>query len=382
MQERIGHTEVPFRTVLNSKKGMQRRDISDTGRRRKTASAFSTSFLTEKIGSIRPTVEQISYELGVALNESCTYLFECFKNFMQCLGEEFDYSLGNKSLLDAIPNMVKAFENSIEKYGLRVSLMKSDIGGTEILSPVIYYEVGNLEGRVVIFYASPVDSLSKRGSELFARFISFLSYAMGIGIGYDESVGNWYLDTLFQCYMDDPDAFDDDDVIKQYHEGDIAETLQRLREMPKPEMDELINDIKSYLSDCPSEETDLFSTILEGLPIVSSMEIREYDYIPDDDGFDKIHENGSMSIVYSTCILYSENDGMDNTLIECINNDCDSGENITGWNLFMLITPKTTKDDIVALKKRIEIADSFEEWQSRYYQEESKFDRYELRGIE
>lgn len=384
LQSPVRHNRVDAHVRIQSKRGATR----------KTApSICAPAFLTKPIDAIRPSDETVVSSYGIDVKTSYDNLVKSCKRFSSVAGLKFDFSpRGDFSKAQNLGLLIDYFEELIQPLGLNLSVSKLTPRGevTNVLSFVVYRYGRELEETIVILYVSPAMYLSPKSAEVFKRFMKFFHDSTNISLGVNDRGENFYLDSILNMYEDDPFYEDDDDdeenanrksIAAAYREdGDFWNLFDEIVNMPVEKADSLAEDILNYMKDCPVEEYDLIKVLYEGIDIVKDMNCYWFDFNPDDDGLPEssggMDEAGWASSVFSSAILYSENDGIADMLLDLINDEVNSGIMMSGWNIHQYLYPNMKKDVIADFIRCKDKVAEFDSWLCRYSRQVEKFDKY------
>ena len=367
---------------------------SKRGAARKAAPSIGTSaFLMQKIDDIRPSETDYANEYGIDLEKSYTHVFKCCKMFSLYSGLKFSFSpKENSTKSQRLSSLVDYFEELISPLGLEFFVSKKTYQGepTDILECAVYRSGRELEDTIVIMYVAPAVYLSPKSAELFKRFMKFFSDSTNIGLGIARNSENFYLDMIINMYEEDPyyEGNEDDEdmlvrksVAEAYNEnGEFWKVFEEIVSLPKQDAEILSNDIDKYRKECPNEEIGLIEAMIEGIPIVKDMNYYWYEFNPYDDGlpdeYGRDSCDGFGSSVFSSAILYSEQDGVGDMLLDMINGEVGSGIMMSGWNIHQYLCEETKKEDILEFIRCKDNVAEFDKWMGKYYTEMKKFDMY------
>lgn len=352
-------------------------------------SVCAPAFLTTPIEAIRPNDNKVSVRFGINIEKSYKWLEACCKRFLKFVGVKFDFA-PTKGLLRAqqLGELIDYFGKSLEPFGLSLCVSKKTPQGEErnILECVVYREGLELSDTILIFYVAPAWYLSAGTSAIYKRFMKFLSDSTNISLGVNRRSENFYLDMLINCEdaydFDEPEEPDEDSVIKKYSEGgEFWNLFEEIISLPQETDKTLLADMERYRSqDCPIEEMDLLDAMIEGVPIIKDANMYWFEFNPEDDGLPDAYGNtdgdGWSSSVFASAILFSDNDGMAEQLLDCINNEVCSGIMMSGFNIHQWLSPTMKKADIDDFMRCKDLVADLDKWTRVFYNESLKFDKY------
>ena len=339
-----------------------------TGRRRagvKTRSASqrtdTRAFLNQRIDNMplygSPMKKVYSDGLCGQLIAGCERLFE-FSGDKFPISEEF-----------SVENMLRVI-NDMERWAAshELSLVATknaddDIGFT------LYREERELELKVFYFFISPADSLPEDLAALYRRFICFTAASLGIRVMPYHS-DNRYLDMM----INSNEWYDEDDEPEYYTLYNSEAIGKKFEAVCDAKIDHLGEDLLKYRKGCEPKYLDLVELMIEGMEILPTMCTYNYDFNPYRDGFEE--SDGEIELMSTLAILYSSNDGMEDALMETINNDSYCGLVPQGWNRWLILSPDMKREDYEALTDKNDYPKRFLDWSGRFYDESVKFDNY------
>lgn len=360
-----------------------------------TAAPFvcAPAFLTATIDVIRPADNNASSRLGINIERSYRLVLACCKRFLKFVGVKFDFTPTNGlSRLQHLGELIDYFEKKIEPMGLSLCISKKTPNGEEqeILECVVYRIGRELEDRILIFYAAPARYLSPLTSALYKRFMKFLSDSMNIPLGIIDNGENFYLEMILNCWDDDYDHYmyeEEEEPRKnstadKYKEnGEFWNLFDEINGLPQETADTLLADLQAYLNDCQTDEADVVKVMIDGVPIVKDANCYWFEFNPEDDGlsdaYGRTDNDGWASSVFASAILFSEHDGVEEQLLDCVNNEINAGIMMSGWNIHQWLSPKMKKEDIDDFMRCKDLVADLDKWVYDFYQETSKFDKYE-----
>lgn len=385
LQSPVRHNKVDAHVRIQSKRGAAR----------KTApSICAPAFLTKPIDAIRPSDETVVSSYGIDVKASYECLIKCCKRFSSVAGLNFKF-MPNKDFSKSqnLGLLIDYFEELIKPLGISFCVSKLTPRGenTDLLSFVVYRYGRELEDTIVILYVSPAKYLSPEGSKIFKRFMKFFHDCTNIPLGVNQEGENFYLDSILNMWEDDPFYECEDNEDDEYDEhksialayredGEFWNLFDEIGGMPVETAESLSEDIMAYRKVCPVDELDLIEVLYEGIDIVKDMNYYWYEFNPDDDGFpeggDGYDDAGWASGVFSSAILYSEQDGIGEELLDSINSEVSSGIMMSGWNIHQYLYPNMKRDVIADFIRCKDKVAEFDSWLCRYSRQVEKFDKY------
>lgn len=372
----------------------QDRVSRERGAARKAASSLSApAFLTQRIDDIRPAETDGMNAYGIDLVKSYKHVLKCCKRFCRFVGLKFDFTprtdLTKSQLLG---ELIDYFDKLIHPHGLDFFVSKKTPQGdeTSVLECAVYRYGSELENTIVIMYVAPARYLSPKSAEYFKRFMKFFSDSTNIPLGIKGHSENFYLYSILDMYEEDP-FYDEDDedevrdkrkaIAAAYNEdGEFWNLFDEIGSLPKQDAEKLADEIDKYRSECPEEELGLMESLIEGIPIVKDMNYYWFEFNPEDDGLPDAYGNtdgdGWSSGVFASAILYSEQDGISEQLLESINSEVNAGIMMSGWNIHQYLYEDVKKEVIADFMRCKDKVGDFNKWLRSYYMEMEEFDKY------
>ena len=368
--------------------------ISGKGRGAATAapSLCAPAFLTTKIESIRPSDEDAASRFGINIGKSYANVLACCKRFLKIAKLDFDFKpnvgLAKSQMLG---ELIDYFESKIEPLGLELVVRKknSQDEETDVLQCVVYRPGLEFEGTILILYSAPAVYMSAEGCQMYKRFMKFVSDSMNIPLGAADHSENFYLDCIINMYEyeDFGQYGEDEELVERNHildkykqDGEFWNLFDEINSLPKEGPEDLYEALEEYRHQCPIDETEIVEAMMEGIDIVKDANCYWFEFNPDDDGMEDEYGNygseGYASSVFASAILFSENDGVTEAMLDMINNEADSGIMITGWNIHQWLSPKMKKADILEFLRCKDLIASLSEWTNTLYRAVEKFDLY------
>lgn len=337
---------------------------------RPSSKGFDTrSFLNEKVETIAVSdIDIIDIELEKAYEEFADGL----ERFYKMLHRRFALPIDGK-VSDRLCELIRSTEADLEKYGIELSVWRHE-DDTE-LHFTLYHHVNVMDGIVFIFYVSPVETLKLPMSDLYKRYLKYMADCFGTNIIPDGS-SNYYIDMVLNMMFDDID--DDDEgyssekkMVDFYsNEGyNIFKEINMLDVNPE----DLLRDLKEYRMQADVKEIDMIEVMIDGMNILPHMSMIGYDFNPYNDGFGT--NEGSIEICSNIAFVYCEDDGLQEFVLDSINNDCNCGLYPVGWNKYLHLDYDFSKNEFDFLMSDDSKQREFMDWVKRFYKEEAKFDK-------
>lgn len=323
----------------------------------------SRSFLNQRLDDITlcesPLMKIKTGELCDQLIASCRKLFSFSKD-----GFRIDGDSSVENFVHVIEQMEEWASNHDLTFIATKRLYEDEV------TFVLYREETELSLQLFHFFISPAESLPDVTASLYKRFICFVAYSLGISV-MPESSDNRYLEMMLnnEWYVDDEE--DIPETYKLYNE----ESVHRLFEdVDNADIRDLYYDFDQHRKECDPKVLDLVELMMEGMEVVPPMNVFHYDFNPFDSGFGE--NDGVIELMSTLAILYSPNDGMDDSILEAANSDNYCGLVPQGWNRWLILSPDMSSEDYDALITKDDRAKRFLEWTGRFYHECVKFDNY------
>ncbi len=365
--------------------------------RKVTPTLSHPAFLTQKIDDIRVDEQNTLSNYGIDVPSSYDYILKCCKRFAKLTKMKFDFKPDEgMTKIQNLGKMIDEFSEAIRQFGLEFFISKKTPQGEEVstLQCAVYREGVEFNETIVIMYVAPARYLTPKSAELFKRFMKFFSQSTNIPLGIIGNRENFYIDSVLRMYEDDPyysELTEEDEdyqcaverrkISAAYNEdGEFWNLFDEIGTLPEQDARKLYHDLEEYRNDCPDNEFELIESLAEGIDIIKDMNAYWFEFNPEDDGlpdeYGSTDGDGWTSSVFASAILFSENDGIGDMLLESINSDVDAGENISGWNIHQYLSPRLEKkimDEFMACRDNV---GRFDLWLRKYYREAEKFDRY------
>lgn len=389
MQRAGLNIQIPSSSLFCSQRRNKYDAVGKRGGRRVAHSSSSTpssdpfAFLKQKIEEIRISDEQYLSRYGIDIKESFEKLKRTYRKFSEYYSCEYkvDYT-GCETTADRILKLAESFDAQVESTGFYMSLSK-DYDATA-LNFVLYYSLSELDWTVCIFYCSPADYLSEEGGLIYKKFIKYISCCMGISIGVEDNVENYFLDAIINWYDEGVYSSDDEPdegklyIAKMYQRGGKFQKLfQEISNLPRMNEFYINKELENYRKKCPHEELELVECMIDGVSIIKKMNICQYDFTPDVDTENDDYCDGKVMIPWTTAILYSSHDGLSDDLVDCINTDVQSGLEAVSWMANLILTDETTPTELKGFEANKNLGEKFGKWIDRFNKLTEKFDRYE-----
>ena len=382
-------TRVPQGFVFNHKVRTRTR-VSCKGRGAAEVAPVlcAPAFLTTPIESIRPTDKDAADRFGINLEKSYANVLACCKRFLKFIDVEFDFHpTAGISKDQNLGELIEYFEKKIEPFGLSLVISKKDSRErmVDVLQCVVYRYGAELEDVIIIFYCAPAMYMSPAGSQIYKRFMKFVSSSTNISLGMNGYSENFYLDCIINMY-DDVDFYRDDGyyereenpVHKKYKEdGEFWNLFDEINSLPDEKPESLYKALEEYRQECPDDELELIETMMDGIDIIKDANYYWFEFNPDNDGIE--NEDGYdsyASSVFASAILFSEYDGISEELLDYVNNEVNAGIMMTGWNIHQWLSPRTKKADVLDFMRCKDLVARLDKWTRKFYQTSTKFDLY------
>ena len=378
--------------ALRHRKERPARNVQDRheGKGRKSGAVAALKddafdFLNVAIKDIAVTEEYFIGCFGLNLRGSYERLLTVSAKFLEFFGKPFDFKPDEAEDLTArFDALTEWFDKQVTDLGFQLATVKRDPHDMECgdIDFVVYNPCYELELKVCVFIVSPVETLPKKAAYLYGQYIKFLSDSMSIGMGLEHS-DNYYLSMVSDTYDDpeqDIDELDEEDramlqkrrkLIDDYNTGRYKKLFDEL-ERVKPYR--LVKGIESYIKECEDADiVHLFKVLLDGFPLVAKMNIHWFDFNPDEDGLEESTDS-YIDVFAQNAILYSFNDGIEDTLIDYLENDYNCGVIPVGWNQRLYLFDGIADDDIREFVDNRNLALDFSKWMVDYYNAVKMFD--------
>lgn len=364
--------------------------VQGKGRGAATAapSLCAPAFLTSPIRPIRPTSEDTAARLEIDIDKSYANVSASLRRFFKVVGIEYDYE-PKKDLTRAqqLGELIDYGEKKMDSLGLSLAVSKKDCQGGDVdtLECVVYRWGKELEDTIVILYCAPAVYMSPEGCQMYKRFMKFVTVSTGIPLGIPEHTENFYLDCIVN--MDDDYMYEEDEeeekdpvILKYRQDGEFWNLFDEIGGLPKEKPGDLYAALDDYRQRCPDDETEVVEAMMEGIDIIKDANYYWFEFNPDDDGLPNEWGNdsadGYASSVFASAILFSEQDGISEQLLDTVNNEVNAGIMMTGWNIHQWLSPKTAKADILEFMRCKDLCASLDDWLRTFYRATEKFDLY------
>ena len=341
-------------------------------------------FLNTKVKDIPVTEEYMTGCFGLNVESGYDKLYKVSAIFLDFFGKPFDFEPPKEENAVKIDSLITWFETKVEDIGFELATVKHDIYDEDCseIDFVVYNPIPELDLNVAVFITSPVETLPKKAADLYAKFIKFLSSRMSLTLDIAYT-NNYYLD-MAMSYFDDPEENIDElegedrkmlqerrDLIANYKTGIYKKIFD---DIDKLSTDGLNESIAQYITECKNKDiVHLFKVLLEGMPIVSKMNIHWFDFNPEVDGI--VESKDSYCEVFNQqLILYSFNDGIEDEVLRGLTNDYNCGVVPVGYNMRLNLHEEITIDDIAEFVDNKDLGKKFAEWSGEYYRIVKKFD--------
>lgn len=386
---------VPQRPVSN-RRGRPARLVQERlGRKVGTSGAVATrgsdplAFLNGKIEDLPVTEEKFSSCFNLNIRSSYERLRSVTARFLKCLGKESCFVPVEKAgVVENLDNLQSWFEKEISELGLELQVTKHDPYDEDCgdIDFVVYSTCYELDMKVLIFIVSPVETLPTKAAGLYRQFIKFVSDSMSIRIG--TSTDNYYLDMVMSYHDDleqDIEELEGEDrmlleerrkVIAAYKDGGEYDKLfEQIRRLSPESSESLKKRMEEYIKECNDADVcHLFKVLVDGLPLIKMMNINWFDFNPDVNGI-KANDDSFIDVYSQQAILYSNNDGIEEALINALENDYNCGVLPVSYNIHMWLNDRQTEDDIREFMDNLDLGALFSRWMVDYYEASKKFDK-------
>ena len=120
--------------------------------------------------------------------------------------------------------------------------------------------------------------------------------------------------------------------------------------------------------------------MMEGIDVIKDANYYWFEFNPDDDGISNEYgfdsADGYASGVFASAILFSEQDGISEQLLDTVNNEANAGIIMTGWNIHQWLSPDIKKADVLEFMRCKDLVASLDKWLRVFYTATEKFDKY------
>ena len=357
---------------------------------RRTSSAIAAhkddtfGFLNETFKELAVTDELMSGCYGLNIASSYDRLRTVSAVFVGYFDKPFDFEPPtNADTAQRLEALMEWFEKRVNEQGFQLATVKYDPYDWENgdIDFVVYNPIEELEMMVTGIIASPVETLPKKASELYARFLKFFSYSTTVSLGYNSD--NYYLDMVIESYDDseqDLEELDEEDrkyleqrrtLVADYKTGKYKKMFE---EIDRLDTNGLYEDIAAYIHECKEHDVrHLFEVLLEGMPIVGKMNIHWFDFNPEVDGITEAQDS-FIEVFSQQMILYSFNDGIEEGVINALENDYNCGVIPVGYNQRLRLHESLDYNDIADFVDNRNLGHDFAKWSADYYHAVNKFD--------
>lgn len=340
------------------------------------------AFLNEAIPQVLVTETAL---LKVEVEDSYRRLLAGLRNFYHRSRRKLQMPKEGKTA-ERLCELVDWASKDIQELGLDLCTKKID--DYSELRFVLWRNVSCLDERVFVFYLSPIDTLPKPMGDLYRRYIKFVATSIGVGFmpnandNYDiDMLINSTLDNYEEDDQEDPDYMKFVNIAKDYDAGDIYHTFESVRDLPDEEANDLKRDLRKFRRKTKDADLrELCDVLLEGMDVLPYMYIGSYDFNPYDDESLNDANEGYIDITSTVAFLYSSHDGMEDMLIDAINNDCYCGLVCAGWNKYLYLDLGYESSDYERLMACDVIERRFCDWVTKYCNVIEKYDKYGTDG--
>ncbi len=359
---------------------------SNGARRAKDAHAARDAF-----GFLNTRIEELGMNddtlsgYGISVAGSYETLLDGSSRFLSHFGRQVsEQATQGATYCEKLSSLTSYIEEEVKRLGFDFTTTKEDNG--DGLDFVVYIWGRELEDTVVTFYVAPALYLSEKTSHWFKQFMKFTSDSMAVTMG--ENSDNYHLDCTLEMALEETEADPDEEmyigssrnaaIAREYKNGRFKKMFKEIDAMPKMTQEQLVKGLSEYRSQCPNDELDLLDLMIEGVPLMARANIYKFDFNPDYTGFDDDEDNETwLSCSLATCILFSRNDGIGESMIENINSEVGSGIVGYSWNRAICLDSHINEEkieDFVADQYFIPV---FNDWLARFNEETEKFDKYD-----
>ena len=326
------------------------------------------AFLNTKIDEI---IVSDTDMLDVALEKGYREFVDGLRRFYRMAHRKFKApQKGN--IASRICELIERTEEDLSEIGLELCVWKHEDDNE--LNFTVYRHVGIMDELVYIFYLSPCDTLKGEISDIYKRYVRYIGDCFGSDITPDGSC-NYYIDMILNMMFDD--VIDEDDyrnerkLLDFYNNGHGHKLFNEVNGLiVNP--DELRRDLEVFRKSAKGDELTLVEVMLEGMDVLPYMSMERYDFNPVRDGFET--NDGCIETCSSLAFTYCHNDGLEDLIIDSINNDCNCGLYAVGWNKWLHLE-NFTKEDFDFVMGDNSKQREFVEWTHKWYNIERRFDK-------
>ena len=273
---------------------------------------------------------------------------------------------------DRLCELIERTEKDLGEMGLELCIWRHE-DDTE-LNFTVYQHIRAMDEVVFIFYLSPCDTLKGEMSSLYKRYIRYIGDCLGTNIVPDGS-SNYYVDMVLSMMFDDPE-YDDGNTQEQkmtdfYNNGHGHDLFNEVNALVV-DNDELRRDLESFRDKTEGDERTLVDVMLDGMNVLPYMSLDSYEFNPVRDGFET--NEGYIDVYACVAFTYCSDDGLEELILDSINNDCNCGLYPVGWNKWLHLD-NFTKEDFDFVVSGDSKQREFVEWTNRWYSIEHKFDK-------
>jgi hypothetical protein len=274
---------------------------------------------------------------------------------------------------DRMCQLIERTEKDLAEMGLELCVWKLDDDAE--LNFTVYRHVGIMDEVVYIFYLSPCDVLTSEMSSLYKRYIRYMGDCFGTNILTDGSC-NYYIDMIlnmmFEDYYEEENEYTSEKkMIEFYNNGHGYELFHEVNSLVVSP-DELRRNIEALLPTKDGDERELLEAMLDGMNVLPYMDMSRYDFNPLRDGFDT--NDGFIEVCSHIGFVYNGEDGLEELILDSINNDVNCGLTPVGWNKWLHLD-NFTREDFEFVMSDNSRQQEFVDWTVRWYNIERKFDK-------
>lgn len=393
MQQAGVIVSVPHKAQRNSRGGFKIKKEAKYNRRSRTRNSASPStddafaFLNETFGELTKSDSQLKKIYRLDAEGSYDNLRKCCERFLEYFGKKLEYKVEETDTYGfMLQKLIEEAERKVNDLGLSFFPVKRDEGKIDF---VVYKEIEELEWTICIYYCNPANGMSEKGGVLYKKFISFLTRSLGIPAGIVENSDNERLDEILnwrmeeECEDEEEECEDEEErlynnrrrfITKAYDLGGEYEKLfHEINRMAIQDGSVLKKELEDYRNVCPEEEIEIIECMMDGIAILPTMNIFHWDGV-NQENYDS--DNAYIILPYTTCVLFSQHDGIDEDLIEELSSEMNSGVEVINWNLQLTISKELKEEDIKGFYDGLDNGKKFSEWTYNFIDLTKKFDIY------
>lgn len=387
MQRSENTERVSQRAVCNNPTRLASLGHECRSRRKKNA---STATSCNTFDFLNTTFEELGMndstllKYGINCVGSFNRLLEGSSQFFSHYGKSVDFTPSvDSSYCDNFISLIKHIEEKAIEVGCEFAAVSHDQYDDDCsgLDFVMYRKESALEDVAVILYASPALYMSEKGGSLYRKFIKLASDSMGVTIG--ASTDNYHLDMIMEMCIEESEADPDEElyvgsaemgrIVNEYrYGGSFKELFDEIDALPSIAPTALLKELKEYRKICPDGESELIGCMIDGVPLVSRINVAAYDFNPE--GYDD--SESWLSSPLTTAILYSRNDHIADAMIDNINDELNSGAICYPWTRVLFISEKLKEESVKEFDDDYKLLPLFRDWVCKFFDVTEKFDNY------